>query len=94
LVVILLLGSLLDLAVPSWGGLLWRTAVLAGVTLLGLFIPIPFAGSILAAIVLIVLFEMDLATEWMSIVAFVVAYGIAMWAVSFFLFAALIGSGA
>lgn len=84
--VIALLGSFLGVTVESWGALFWKTAVLAGVTLLGFivaaFLPIPLPlflsnfliPAVFAGFVLVALFEMDFMEDWQSIGLFLVLY--------------------
>ncbi|MGP1345382.1 MAG: hypothetical protein ACTS3F_01770 [Phycisphaerales bacterium] len=82
---IMLLGNFLGLSVPDFGGLLWRTGVLAGATVVGAvvasMVPVPFAGilipSVLGAIVLVMLFEMEFLEEFWAIVVFLIAYAFA-----------------
>lgn len=85
--VVLLLGGVFDLNIPSLGGAIWRCAVLAAASLGGSIalqfvpVPIPFAGAIVpavcASIALCILFDMEFPEEAGSIVGFAVAYTVA-----------------
>lgn len=86
LLVILTLGGLFELSIPSVKGLIWRTGVLAGCTVIGTiasgFVPLPLAGMVIPAIfgaaALMVLFEMSLPEDWTLIAGFTVVYFIAI----------------
>lgn len=76
-VVLVLLGGVLELESPGPVGLVWRAAVLAALmTVGGLVVPLPFAGVILAAVGLAVLFDVDIPEDWATILIFCVAMGI------------------
>lgn len=87
------IGNILDLSIPSFTGMLWRTAVLAAATIAGgvaaAIVPFPFAGllvpSVFAAIVLIVLFDMEFPEELGSVMIFLVAYALAQFLIQFVL---------
>lgn len=89
LVLTFALSGLLDMSVPSLGGLFWRNGVLALGATLGLAaayaLPIPFGTLLLPAIgltiVLALLYDMNPVEEWQMILAFVVAFSLSLFAV-------------
>ena len=101
--VVLLLGGMLDLSIPSLGGAIWRCAVLGAASVGGHIllqyvpIPIPFAGALVpavcASIALCILFDMEFPEEAGAIAGFAVAYTIAQFLVGLVLAMALVSWG-
>ena len=88
--VVFLLGSVLELNIPSFFGMIWRCLCLAGVTVavsvasaLG-YLPIPFIDVLVTAVAVVFLFGLDMPDDWIMVVAFIVAYAIAQWAIALF----------
>jgi hypothetical protein len=94
IVVVFSLGGIFGFGIPSWGSFAWRTAVLALLVLLGTFIPIPFSGSIMACIALVMLFDMEFPDDWIPVVGFCIAMFIAQILVGILVFSVLFATAA
>lgn len=69
----LLVGGVMGMEVPSWGGLIWRTGITALVALLGfLFIPGLWLWILPTAFVVAPLFRMEMPEDGFQMIGFIV----------------------
>ena len=71
-----LIGGLLSMEVPSWGGLVWRCAALTGVIILGAFLPVAFLRFLLTYAARCFLFQFEFPSDWWRVLVFTIAYNI------------------